>query len=1357
MSKFTGQMKKVLFGALFLSLALPLSTYARGYKDVQANQSNKKGASHKTLDELCAPSRAQSELDINNIRTTILGGGDMWWDLNLPRYEVPKGGGRHSMFAGSLWLGGVDEGNQLKLAAQTYRQRGNDFWTGPLSNDGTANVTKDICDRYDRHWLIYREEVELHRAWLFCKDNPDCDLAENFDGYNIPRSIMEWPGNGIDGELDYMLAPFIDRDGDGVYDPEFDYPAYDLASPPEFDCRLKETDLVYGDQTLWWVYNDRGNIHTNTTAGALGFEIRAQAFSFTTNDEINNMTFNNYRILNKSTFRLTNTYFGSWFDADLGNPIDDIIGCDIPRGLGYVYNADPFDAGPFGYGFFPPAVGLDFFQGPFADYFDGLDNDRDGCIDAVRDFRTGICIPEDPALGINERIIMSGFMYYNNTSNSVSGNPANGVEFYNYLQTRWRNGADLFIETPCGIGCTGNGDGFIPSNVGEKTLFAYPGMSFDTTGVTPPTSPSNWFESPDNKEDKRGLHCAGPFSLAPGALNFITTGTVWARDLQDDFIFASVEKVIFADDKAQALFDNCFQVLNGPDAPNMQIVELDREIIINLTYEAPSNNIGLSYREEDPLIPVPDGSTRESLLAQNPDYFEYVFEGFQIFQMRDANVSISEIYDPARARLVAQVDLRNDITQLINWSIDPNMNLLIPKDMTLQANNNGIRTSFRVNEDLFAAGVNRALINQKEYFYTVVAYAQNQYEVYHPQQAPSGQRVPFLAGRRNIRTYTALPHKTEPKSGGTILSSSYGDSPQLTRIEGIGNGGLALEFTPETEDSILRNYRITYPTYQIRRGPVDIKVVDPLAVPEGDYIFKMDGVSPSSNWEIIRVSDDVVVANSQSTISVFNEQIIPQLGMSVALDQVRNPGNDDENERNAGIITSDILFSDDNARWLDFIRDDNSQSPFNWILAGGNTRPSANTIQAVYRDLDGDNLGRFSTILGGAWGPFAYSSTLRRDNRALSTGQTPIWGMGPRPAIIIPQWSAIQASAVLHSVDIVFTSDHTKWTRVPVFEMCEDPVLAEGNAPIFTLRRHPGWSKDANGALIPDPDNPGWSYFPGYAIDLETGERLNMAFGENSWNARDRGNDLLWNPTSRVGYFPADEIQGGFAFAGQHYIYVFHPKLPVFPSTEMPYKGDNPKDHPMYPQIEGIGSVVNANTFWRHGMWVSIPRVTPRYQEMNPYTNMPSEARVQIRMQRPYAVKEIDNSNNGFPKYTFSTDNLAPRKNQLAVGQDALDLIKVVPNPYYGLSAYEASQLDNNVKITNLPQRCNISIFTTNGTMIRTIRKDNNVSFAMWDLRNDYNVPIASGVYIIHIDAGELGEKVIKFMGAMRPVDLNAF
>jgi hypothetical protein len=63
----------------------------------------------------------------------------------------------------------------------------------------------------------------------------------------------------------------------------------------------------------------------------------------------------------------------------------------------------------------------------------------------------------------------------------------------------------------------------------------------------------------------------------------------------------------------------------------------------------------------------------------------------------------------------------------------------------------------------------------------------------------------------------------------------------------------------------------------------------------------------------------------------------------------------------------------------------------------------------------------------------------------------------------------------------------------------------------------------------------------------------------------------------------------------------------------------------------------------------------------------------------------------------------------------------------------------------------------TNGTLIRTIRKDNSQTFVEWDMKNQFNVPIASGIYLIHIDAGPIGQKVVKWIGSLRPVDLNAF
>jgi flagellar hook assembly protein FlgD len=102
-----------------------------------------------------------------------------------------------------------------------------------------------------------------------------------------------------------------------------------------------------------------------------------------------------------------------------------------------------------------------------------------------------------------------------------------------------------------------------------------------------------------------------------------------------------------------------------------------------------------------------------------------------------------------------------------------------------------------------------------------------------------------------------------------------------------------------------------------------------------------------------------------------------------------------------------------------------------------------------------------------------------------------------------------------------------------------------------------------------------------------------------------------------------------------------------------------------------------------------------------------------------------------------------------------------VPNPYYAYSSYETGQLDNRVKITNLPPKCRISIFTLNGHLVRQFTKDNQEPDLDWDLKNQSGVPVASGVYIIHIDGNiqgqNLGEKVVKMFAVMRQIDLDSF
>jgi hypothetical protein len=139
-----------------------------------------------------------------------------------------------------------------------------------------------------------------------------------------------------------------------------------------------------------------------------------------------------------------------------------------------------------------------------------------------------------------------------------------------------------------------------------------------------------------------------------------------------------------------------------------------------------------------------------------------------------------------------------------------------------------------------------------------------------------------------------------------------------------------------------------------------------------------------------------------------------------------------------------------------------------------------------------------------------------------------------------------------------------------------------------------------------------------------------------------------------------------------------------------------------------------------------------------------------------YAVPDSLALNNNKPMYQFNTKDIATKRGVDSVATEALKLIRVVPNPYYGNSAYELSQLDNMVKITNLPKTCTVSIYSINGNLVRRFTKDAEVTFLDWDLKNQYGIPIASGAYIVHINAGKIGERIVKFFGALRPQDLNS-
>jgi len=131
--------------------------------------------------------------------------------------------------------------------------------------------------------------------------------------------------------------------------------------------------------------------------------------------------------------------------------------------------------------------------------------------------------------------------------------------------------------------------------------------------------------------------------------------------------------------------------------------------------------------------------------------------------------------------------------------------------------------------------------------------------------------------------------------------------------------------------------------------------------------------------------------------------------------------------------------------------------------------------------------------------------------------------------------------------------------------------------------------------------------------------------------------------------------------------------------------------------------------------------------------------------------------NGGLGLYAFSTEGLQTVTEEVSVEKDNLSQIALVPNPYFAFSGYETSRLDNRVKFINLPRTCTINIYNSGGTLVRTFRKDNDLTYVDWDLKNQKNVPVSGGTYICHVEVPGVGETVVKWFGVMRPVDLQNF
>ncbi len=324
----------------------------------------------------------------------------------------------NTIFSSALWIGGETPSGIQLLQARTYGAGNGTIGAkpGPL-NPEDGQPFPDVCENFDRFWVVSLSELYLFQA----------DLQDNGQLDNDHPAILSWPGRGNPFSLtengfelpDVPLAPFIDADGDGIYNPE-----------------MGDIPQMKGDKMMWWMYNSSGNF-------PLQYSNRCYAFDDDPEPGVLDKTL--YFEMEVTSFLdepITNTSTALFIDADLGCYTDDFVGCFPEADLAFVYNKDSLD---------------------------GLEDGS--CPQNVSSFQNeipvlGIKLLESPLSDQGEPLGMTSFIAYVNAGVGSPPpqitDPNNFTEYYNYMSGRWRDGSPLTVG---GLGFGGT----------ETTQFAFPG------------------------------------------------------------------------------------------------------------------------------------------------------------------------------------------------------------------------------------------------------------------------------------------------------------------------------------------------------------------------------------------------------------------------------------------------------------------------------------------------------------------------------------------------------------------------------------------------------------------------------------------------------------------------------------------------------------------------------------------------------------------------------------------------------------------------------------------------------------------------------------------------------------------
>lgn len=1298
-------MKKYI--GLFIILICLTSTVF--YETLAINQGDGKGKGDqskflpKTADD-----PVSTVVNINNITSWIRGDGQMpaivqgSWNGSFPKGQA----------AGFIYQEGIVWGGLVNDGGSTLcRVGGNTYYPGATALTRPFRVrpdwaTADLTDDAANFFLVSSSDVTAGQI--------DQIKAQYQKDWN------EWPAN--------LGAPYEDVNHNGVYDPTVDIPGIPGAS-----------------QTVWVSYDDRTAVSAYGSP-PIGIKVNETMWAYSIANPLGNCIFKKVDMIYQGTpsasagATIDSMYIVQWADPDVGQYTDDYAGCDTTLGLGYCYNSTYNDAIYKGIGFPPPAGGYDFLQG----VSQASGNPADSAIRNLQWTHGYKSVNRTP---------LSTFVYFaaGGAWTDPQGQNYNGtLQWYSLM--RGYQPQNYPISTPFPTNVSG-------VTVGGNGTYLLPGD---------PVSHSGWVDGEvEGAGDRRICLVTGPFTMSLGDTAEIVSALIGGIGADN---LSSITVLKFYDNFAQYAYDQLFNLPNIP-SPAVTATPIDGGVLINWD------------------------NAKNRADVEAADHKGYDFEGYNIYQLPSATTDLSN------AKRIATYDIVDNVTTVFDQQLDLSTGAVISKPVVF-GTDAGVKRNITITNDAIRGNV--PMVNGTNYYFAVTAYGYNPASdvPFHilesspipltivPQVPNPGVTIPGTPGALTVKhtgtgngSVDATVIDPNLTTGhdykvGTFVQTFYNDqsgnwhmlnnkSRKSTKLA----PGSAHDVSPSTVSFVAQ--------YGVQGGTLDITGALDLVSPDYDFV---DGVK-------VTLPSNVTINSAKDVTDCYNGSR-PNNSVAAVIDNSAHTitwGSNDTTgfgcfsgsaagQRLKFNVTANLPFNID---WQVF--DDG----YNFVYV--DTSAASSVMNAT-------GTSTVSTAASAMVDQYQWNVTDVTANKIVLDHQTifggvdiysgtPVGGSTKGLGSNVGTDANLIVDGIQYNVDANFSAPAT----------IGNLYLNGTQFPHTTAGRNtPGsryYDNDLN-FLFTD-----FTYF-GNADGTVKGSLGPNGYGPGAGGTSDvnqlqQDYEIRWTGTvgdTTVGAQTVTTTLSGGSMAtliGASGYSIGDFPLNPSPSSTTPFLVRVPFE------VWNVDDNQQINVLWwnrNYGYDGTYPLQQPTdngFQTWDSYSrqylwvvNTPYDNAAPIAP-TSQAVTDHGTWNWVFQLSYFTTGDVmkveyanpvqpgvdnwtltAPNGPSYSNGQAVTDVnkINVFPNPYYGFQSRELTRAGKYVTFSHLPSQATIRIFDLAGKQVRKIDKNDPSQFINWDLNNQNNYPVSSGVYVVYIDMPGIGAtKILKLAVVQEQQILNVY